>query len=164
MIVLQDDYRAKGVENKPDVEGFNTPENNARIYYNLYFDIVRKTRELGIISGAEYEYFRKNFFWYLLANMFKLRTRMYPWLYYAQRGSILKNIEPFEKSCHGLKLAFFRFYAWLLFCTPIPFHLVYRAFIFYKRSIKKEQREDYHEFYREKLEKKDGKWVKNEFA
>jgi glycosyltransferase involved in cell wall biosynthesis len=158
ILIFKNDFRGIPPTVPLETTTFSYPSDTAKIYYDYYYKTVKSCAECGFLQGRHFEQFKGGFYRFIMADLFKLRTRMYPELFSSERSKILPHLRPFEEDLIGAKRAFYFFWKYLVLHPSMPFHLVYRAFIFYKVKIRKQKRDDYHEFYSKRLADK-GKFV-----
>ncbi len=158
ILIFKHDFRGIPPTVPLETTTFSYPSDTAKIYYDYYSKTVKSCAECGFLEQRHFERFKQGFYWFIIADLFKLRTRMYPELFASERSKILPHLQPFEEDLIGPKRAFYFLWKHLVLHPAVPLHLVYRAFIFYKVKIRGQKRDDYHEFYAKRRSDK-GKFV-----
>jgi len=137
----------------PSVIAF--PSDQLKFVHRNYFHTVKTAHKIGLISDAEWDLFSKNFFKFGLINMLEVRTYIYPGLIDLEFPKCSEWLDQFSKNYElkGMKLLLFNAYRSLVFNRYVPYFLIYAAWAYYRRKIKRDiDVADAHKDYKECLE------------
>jgi glycosyltransferase involved in cell wall biosynthesis len=133
--------------NVPESLGVYFPSDDARVIYYKYFFEIRECRKNGILSEEEYTRFKRNFLLSAITHLLRIRTHMYPPIYKKEEADTLKHIILVENEYAGFGQTALWLLRKILFIEPLPYHLLYRAFVFYRNRILRKPRPSALELY-----------------